>query len=86
MTSLHKNGFFTQLFFDEEVVAEVLAAATLTFCPGLVDAMQAAAPPSIDWFKALLAKLDFWGVYVLILGENTRRTMHLHRVWNRGGG
>ncbi|CAN9350910.1 unnamed protein product [Alternaria alternata] len=65
---VHKNGVFTTVLFSSTVIAEICSAASLSFCPGLLDAMQAAAPPTLSWWKALpVNQPRRWGVYCLVL-------------------
>jgi len=65
---VHKNGVFTTVLFNSTVIAEICSAASLSFCPGLLDAMQAAAPPTLSWWKALpVNQPRRWGVYCLVL-------------------
>lgn len=63
-----QNKLFKELFFNLDVVADLASAASLTFCPGLLDVLQSAAPPTVDWFKRLPADYKGkWGVYVLVM-------------------
>ncbi|CAN9337257.1 unnamed protein product [Alternaria alternata] len=65
---VHKNGLFTTVLFTSTVIAEICSAASLSFCPGLLDAMQAAAPPTLSWWKSLpVNQPRRWGVYCLVL-------------------
>jgi hypothetical protein len=67
------NPLFGEIFFCHEFVAEVFVLANLTFCPGLLQALQAAAPPSIAFFldveldevEHLLDKI--WSIYFIVL-------------------
>jgi hypothetical protein len=62
-----KNHLFAQLFFDIDVVKEVASMASLCFCPGLLQVLEAMSPPTLSWFKSLPSKhLGRWGVYVLV--------------------
>ncbi|KAJ8108984.1 hypothetical protein OPT61_g7790 [Boeremia exigua] len=66
-----QNRLFAQLFFAVNVVSDVAAAASLTFCPGLLEALNAKSPPSVSWFKSLPD--DYrgkWGVYVLVFEKH----------------
>lgn len=40
-----QNGLFKQFFFSQAVLSEIAQAASLTFCPGLFQVVNAAAPP-----------------------------------------
>lgn len=65
---VYKHNLFTMVFTDLHILYEIAEAATLSFCPGLFDVIQAAAPPSLAFFKALPAKpFGRWGVYAIVL-------------------
>lgn len=62
-----KNSLFALLFFDKSVVFDIALSASLSFCPGLLEATQAAAPPTLSWWKSLPSDyLGRWGVYALV--------------------
>jgi len=42
---VHKHGLFSQVFPTEEVLSEILSAASLSFCPGLLEAIGGTDPP-----------------------------------------
>jgi hypothetical protein len=62
-----QNDLF-QLFSNMDIVADLACAASLTFCPGLIEVLDAAAPPTVAWFKQLPSDCrGKWGVYVLVM-------------------
>lgn len=66
-----KNQLFVQLFFAVDVVSDLAAAASLSFCPGLLEVLNATSPPTVAWFKQLPD--DYrkrWGVYVLVFKQD----------------
>lgn len=50
---VYKNPLFTQFFFAEDFVSELCNAASLSFCPGLLQVIQASTPPAVSFFKNL---------------------------------
>ncbi|RYO30883.1 hypothetical protein AA0111_g5329 [Alternaria arborescens] len=63
-----KNGLFADFFFDKAVLLNIAASASLSFCPGLLEAAQAATPPSLDFFRNTSSDgVGRWGVYCLVL-------------------
>jgi hypothetical protein len=49
-------------------LAEICSAASLSFCPGLLDAIQAAGPPAVSFFQNTPTHgRRRWGVYCLVL-------------------
>lgn len=65
-----QNSLFQRLFTAIEAVSDIAAVASLTFAPGLLEALQATSPPDVSWFKNLpTAHLKRWGVYVLVFGH-----------------
>lgn len=66
--SIQKNVLFAQFIPSLAVLEEIASTTSLTFAPGLFDILQAAIPPTIEYFKSLpLDTLRCWAVYVLIL-------------------
>jgi rubrerythrin len=62
-----QNPLFSQLFPDMDSLADTMATASLSFCPGLMDAAQSASPPALSWYKQLPSDhRGKWGVYVLV--------------------
>jgi hypothetical protein len=88
-----KNGVFTQLLFSEAVSSEICCAASLSFAPGLFDAMQAASPPAVEFFRNLPSdRHRRWAVYALTLekpgavpliyiGSGTDSSRGVHSRW-----
>ncbi len=65
---VHVNGLFKQLFFDESIVSELCSSASLCFCPGLYETIQAVKPPNLEFFLNLPSDaVKKWGVYALVL-------------------
>lgn len=64
----YKYGLYEQIFGTKDDLGRVASAASLSFCPGLLDALQADAPPDVSFFKRLPShSYHIWGVYVLVL-------------------
>ena len=62
------NGLFKQLFFDECIISELCSSASLCFCPGLYETIQAVHPPTLEFFRNLPSDAyNKWGVYALVL-------------------
>jgi hypothetical protein len=65
---VHKHPLFMQIFPSQAVLSEIISAASLSFCPGLFDAIQAAGPPPLSFFRNLpVGNLKKWAVYALVL-------------------
>jgi len=65
--SAGNNRLFKALFFDKSVLVDIAASASLSFCPGLLEAIQATAPPTLSWWKSLPDDhRGQWGVYALV--------------------
>lgn len=64
----HINPLFHQILSSQAILSEIISAAGLTFCPGLLEVIQCITAPSLGWFEALpTAPKKVWGIYVLIL-------------------
>ena len=73
---VYMNALFKQLFFDAVVVSEIASAASLSFCPGLFEAIQAGQPPALSFFKSLpSASKKQWAVYALVLEKQGARSL-----------
>lgn len=48
-----KHTLFTQFFTSKAVLEEIASTASLVLAPNLFDVLQAAAPPTIQYFKSL---------------------------------
>ena len=70
------NRLFALVFFDKSIVANVAASASLSFCPGLLEVIQAASPPTLSWWKALPDNHHGrWGVYALVFEKKGCRPL-----------
>ena len=75
-----KSGYYARSFTSLAVVQEFAIAASLSFAPGLLEVMQASAPPTVKWFKNLpndkqyAWEVNNWAVYLLVLEKNGERT------------
>lgn len=68
---VHKNGLFKQFFFDQAVLFEICSAVSLSFRPGLFEAIQAARPPDVSFFRNLPSdSRRRWAVYALVLEKS----------------
>lgn len=75
LNSTKKNAIFQHVFYDKEILSTIVSEASLSFCPGLLDVLQAAAPPTVSWYKQLPKDTyNRWGVYVLVLEKKRHRT------------
>ncbi|TKA63192.1 hypothetical protein B0A55_10202 [Friedmanniomyces simplex] len=71
-----KRKIFLQVIFSERYLLEIASAASLAFAPGLLDAVQSATPPSVEWFKRLPSNASrCWAVYALVLEKLDAVTM-----------
>jgi hypothetical protein len=89
----HKHGLFSQAFSTEEVLSEILSAASLSFCPGLLEAIGGTDPPGMSFFKSLPTDVHKrWGIYALVLerhnvmplvyvGSGTQATAGIRSRW-----
>jgi hypothetical protein len=69
-----KNPTFDTVFPTEDMLEQHFSSALVTFAPRLLDIMQSASPPSIDYFKSLpSASLPLWGVYLLVFEKTGSR-------------
>lgn len=64
-----KNPLFARFFDNQAALEEVASTASLVFCPGLFEVLQAATPPTIQFFKSLPTDTSAkrWGIYVIVL-------------------
>jgi hypothetical protein len=66
--SIQKNVLFAQYIPSLAVLQEIASTTSLTFTPGLFEILQAAFPPTIEYFKTSPTDtLRCWAVYVLTL-------------------
>lgn len=68
-TAFHRrNPLFARFFTSLAVFESIDSAASLTFCPGLFKVLDAASPPTVEWFKSLpTATKSGWAVYAVVL-------------------
>jgi len=55
---------------------EIASSASISFCPGLKEALESPTPPDVDFFKSLVT--DFvgrWGIYALVLKKQGAKTL-----------
>ena len=63
-----KNTLFARFITSQEVLGSIASTASLVFCPGLFEVLQAATPPDLAFFKSLpTATSKHWGIYVILL-------------------
>jgi len=63
-----KHPLFAQIITSHIILKEIASATSLVFAPGLFDTLQAAAPPTIAFFKSLPTNTDKrWAIYLLLL-------------------
>lgn len=71
---VQKNATYDIRMNSLEVVQKLLENTSLTFATGLYDVLQAAQPPSIDYFKSLpIITGLLWAIYVIVLEKPGRR-------------
>lgn len=62
---------FNLVFPTEQALLDLVKLCPFQFAEGLLDVVQAAAPPTIEYFKSLpLIKGKFWAVYLLVLEKS----------------
>lgn len=70
-TPVYPNPAFKHVFSTYAILSALAITAGLSFCPGLLDALQAAAPPSSDFFLTLPGPgLKVWGVYAIVFPKD----------------
>jgi hypothetical protein len=63
-----KNGLFTEIIRSRAVLDEIASTVFLVFAPGLFDVLQAAAPPTVQYFKTPPTDtFKRWAVYSVVL-------------------
>lgn len=65
-----RNPLFARFFNSQAVFETIATTASIVFCPGLFEVLQAATPPSIRFFKSLPAPPELvnkCGVYVTVM-------------------
>lgn len=83
-----KNVLFARFFTSLDMLTEIASAASLCFAPGLLDVVQAAAPPSITFFKSLPTDtFQRWAIYALVLEKDgCRPRLYIGSATNLTGG
>lgn len=63
------NPRFRYVLPSQHAVGAHIRDLGFTYCAGLFEAINAATPPTIQWFEQLRADIPIhcWGVYVLVL-------------------
>ena len=73
---VHQFPLFKEIFYAQDVLLSIASVANLSFAPGLFDAINASAPPTVHFFKNLPSHcFKIWAVYVLVFqkkGHTTR--------------
>ena len=63
-----KHTLFARFITSLSVLQGIATTASLTFAPGLLEVLQAAAPPTIEFFKRLPTDASSrWGIYTIVL-------------------
>lgn len=66
-----KNPKYEVVFPTMAAIAALFTSTGITFAPGLLDVVQSATPPSINFFKSLpTTLLGVWAVYLLVLEKD----------------
>jgi hypothetical protein len=83
-----KNTLFARFFTSQAVLEEVASTASLVFAPGLFEVLQAATPPTIQFFKGLPTDTSSrWGIYVMVLEKcSCRSRIYIGSGTNYKGG
>lgn len=64
----NKHPTYGKVIPSQAVLTQLFCSVSLVFAPGLFDALQAAAPPTIAYFKGLPSSYEKqWAIYVLVL-------------------
>lgn len=75
-----KSGYYDRFFTSERVLLDIFSSFAMSYAPGLLEVLTAAAPPTVDWFKSLpnnrqyAWESDNWAVYLLVLEKDGSRT------------
>lgn len=63
-----KNVYFLHYIPSKAALEEIASLTSITFASGLFNVLQAASPPTIEYFKTLSTEiLACWAVYIVIL-------------------
>jgi hypothetical protein len=63
-----KNVYFLHYIQSKAALEEIALLTSITFASGLFNVLQAASPPTIEYFKTLSTEtLACWAVYIVIL-------------------
>ena len=69
-----KHPIYAKVFSSRVILEQLLTSSSLTFAPGLLDALQAATPPTVAYFKSLPTHCKKqWAVYLLVLEKPKSR-------------
>ena len=64
-----KNSLFDRFLTSSPILQSIATAATMSFAPGLLDVLQSATPPAIEFFKSMPSGdlRHIWGIYAIVL-------------------
>ena len=69
-----KHPYFTRFITSQAVLEEIASVTSLFFAPGLFEALEATAPPTIQYFKTLPTEpTKSWAVYLLVFEKPNHR-------------
>ncbi|TVY44360.1 Carbamoyl-phosphate synthase arginine-specific large chain [Lachnellula subtilissima] len=84
-----KNPLFARFFDSHAALEEVALTVSFSFCPGLFEVLQAAAPPKIKFFKSLPTDTSArcWGIYGIVLEKpDCRPIVYVGSGTSKSGG
>jgi hypothetical protein len=72
--AIQKHHLFTHFITSQAVLEEIALTTSIVFALGLFNVLQAAAPPTIKYFKTLPTDISKrWAVYLLVLEKPSCR-------------